>query len=487
MFNVLDNLDLYIKNKLNCILIGRHGVGKSTILLQLFEKHFPNNYLYFSTSTLDPWCDLIGIPREQTNQKGEMYLDLLRPKFFENDSLEAIIFDEVNRSPSKVRNAIMELIQFRSINGHKFHNLKVICACMNPEDDKDYDTEKLDKAFFDRFHIQIELPYLLDKDYFINKFGKVIADSAIEWWDSLEESVRYNISPRRLDYALEVWNIKGNLKDVLPKNSNISKLLENLRSGTIAQRVEKLLKEKDDAKIASQMDVNITSFIKKNLNNVEYIEKFVKFFPEEFILQEAPNNYHMCQHIKNNRQKFDITLLSTLDAQGLFKESDFIQTFNLMNAAFPDGKYSSKKKTPLEKILKYLPDVNTAKIRTGDVPQIIKLLQLIAEYISSSQSQTIENHEKQFRFKEKLVNLRIYNENKNLGIPFNDFNLIPLNIVLDEFCKQNKIGDIACDSNDSGEFKINDSLNKEIPGFIMHKNTILHNPNPKSIFTNITS
>ena len=43
--------------------------------------------------------------------------------------------DEFSRAHKKVRNAVMELIQFKSINGRKFKNLKIVWAAINPDDD----------------------------------------------------------------------------------------------------------------------------------------------------------------------------------------------------------------------------------------------------------------------------------------------------------------------------------------------------------------
>jgi len=152
--NLATDLEFALQNNLNVLLVGKHGVGKTSTVLDVFEKN-KINYLYFSAPTMDPWVDFVGVPKEKQDDNGKSYLDLVRPKAFQDDSVEAIFLDEYNRSPKKVRNAVMELIQFKSINGKKFNNLKVIWAAVNPseEDDTNYDIEEIDPAQLDRFEI----------------------------------------------------------------------------------------------------------------------------------------------------------------------------------------------------------------------------------------------------------------------------------------------------------------------------------------------
>ena len=122
-----NNFDFWIENNLNVLLRGKHGVGKTAMVVDAFER---NNlkYKYFSASTMGPWVDFIGVPKEKTDENGNSYLDLVRPQEFQDDEVEAIFMDEFSRAHKKVRNAVMELIQFKSINGRKFKNLKIVWA-----------------------------------------------------------------------------------------------------------------------------------------------------------------------------------------------------------------------------------------------------------------------------------------------------------------------------------------------------------------------
>lgn len=241
------DLDFYVKHNLNLLFIGEHGVGKTHIILDTFERH-KLKYRYFSCATMDPWIDFIGVPREMKDGD-KTYLDLIRPKDFANDEVEAIFLDEYNRAHKKVRNAVMELIQFKSINGHKFPNLKVVWAAINP-DDGNYDTEGMDAAQKDRFHVQIVVPYLPDRNYFANKYGADWSEAACSWWEQLSQEVQKEVSPRRLDYALQILKLGGNIRGtVLPEKSGVTKLLQSLQDGPTERKFNEIFDKKDSAEM----------------------------------------------------------------------------------------------------------------------------------------------------------------------------------------------------------------------------------------------
>jgi hypothetical protein len=213
--NLQSKLDFWIKNNLNVLLVGDHGVGKSAHIISAFNRA-NLRWKYFSGSTMDVWTDLVGTPKEVKDESGSSYLGFIRPKEFEDDAVDAIFIDEFNRSAPKVRNACMELIQFKSINGRKFNNLKFVWAAINPYDEEStYDVDRLDPAQQDRFQVLYTLPNDPDEDYFTATFGS-IGQKAVKWWNYIPEEHQPLVSPRRLQYAIEYYNIGGDLTDVLP-------------------------------------------------------------------------------------------------------------------------------------------------------------------------------------------------------------------------------------------------------------------------------
>src|SRR3569832_1961300 len=112
-------LDFWAINDYNVIFEGHHGTGKTALVKEVFNKAFGEHgvdWLYFSAATMDAWVDFVGVPREVLDEDGARYLDLIRPRALAKDTVKAIFFDEFNRAPAKTRNAVMELLQFKSIN-----------------------------------------------------------------------------------------------------------------------------------------------------------------------------------------------------------------------------------------------------------------------------------------------------------------------------------------------------------------------------------
>ena len=280
-FRQLNNLlDKAIEHEQNVMLSGRHGMGKTAIIKQAFEKA-GLKYQYFSAATMDPFVDFIGCPKERKDEEtGEMYLDLVRPKQFANDEVEAIFLDEYNRAPKKVRNAVMELIQFKSINGKKFNNLKVVWTAINPAEDE-YDVDVLDGAQKDRFHIFVEVPNELPIDYFTEKFGVEVAKGANEWWTELPEEIQRDVSPRRLEYALEGLTNGMSLNWFLPKKSNTSSLKSRIKDGPILAKLEKLSSEAELEAFFD--DENNWLATKEYVTRAECFEKYVPYWPKEKI------------------------------------------------------------------------------------------------------------------------------------------------------------------------------------------------------------
>lgn len=239
-----NKLDFWVASELNVLFEGKHGVGKSAIIIDTFKR---NNlrYAYFSGATMDPYVDFVGIPVkvDAADGKGQV-LQFIKPEYLVNLDVQALFFDELNRAHKKVRNAVMELVQFKTINGQLFSSdLKIIWAAINPDndnldDENVYDTDRLDPAQRDRFQIQISLPYECNVPYFTKKFGSNVARPAIHWWDKLPPKVKELISPRRLDYSLDLWKINGDISDCLPKESNPSSLLYRLANGDIEEKIK---------------------------------------------------------------------------------------------------------------------------------------------------------------------------------------------------------------------------------------------------------
>lgn len=227
-------LKKYAKRGMNVLLTGKHGVGKTAIISEVFGEVFGERnvkWRYFSGPTMDPWVDFVGIPKQTTREDGVEVIKIIPPEGFVGDEgVEAIFIDEINRADQKTLNGIMELLQFKSINGRKFKNLKCVWGAENPSIDttNDYMVIDLDPAQRDRFNIQLNVPYSLDVDYFKSKFDDNLFDVAKRWWEETETN-RNAISPRKLEDILHGFIIGDNIIDYSNK-IDLTKLENDLKS-----------------------------------------------------------------------------------------------------------------------------------------------------------------------------------------------------------------------------------------------------------------
>ena len=237
-----ERLQFCIKNGLNVLLQGKHGVGKTTLVRQAFQQA-GLNLLVFSGPTMDPWVDFVGVPRPVKRKDGKTVLELIRRPELSADEVDGIFIDEFNRAPSKVRNAAMELLQFRSVNGHQFNRLRSVWAAINPGDDR-YDADELDPAQLDRFHVKIEVPYKPCPHYFLKEFGGS-GKAALEWWDIQTAEAQSKVSPRRLEYAVRIAGMGGPVRDVLPPEANVKLFMQMLEDGPLFEDLRETLAKRD--------------------------------------------------------------------------------------------------------------------------------------------------------------------------------------------------------------------------------------------------
>lgn len=316
----------WIKHNQNVLFEGKHGVGKTSIILDAWQKA-GLKYAYFSGATMDPFIDFVGVPVKVINSKtGESSIELIRPKHLPRD-VQALFFDEFNRTHKKVRNAVMELLQFKTINGKPISkDLRMIWAAVNPDNeqgDNDYDTDRLDPAQRDRFQVHQSIPYLCDLSYFTKKFGEEVARKAIQYWNQLPDEARDRVSPRRLDYALEAWKRGGDVRDVLPLEANpgqLSKMLEH--KGTT---LDGLVKKQDpDEYEKFWKDENNYNLFHAEMLNTQRYHVFIPWLPKEKIAvllsgkQTGPRMraamHSLYRKMKSVRQVFNPILESIVNA-----------------------------------------------------------------------------------------------------------------------------------------------------------------------------
>lgn len=238
-------LETYIDNGFNILIQGKHGVGKTAVLNKACEN-LGLRLKYYSASSLDPYTDLVGIPKFSKDENGKDIITSVRPQ--EINDAEVVFFDELNRADPKVLNAVFELIQFGSINGEKLENLKCVVAAQNPPDG-DYTVDPLDPALADRFQINLEMKPEVSASYLKSVLKDDTVDALVKWHKDHGKKAHY-ISPRRIEMIGKVWEAtedKGSLVAAMPSGGiyDVGKLFNLLNNTSLDGDLESLLSNND--------------------------------------------------------------------------------------------------------------------------------------------------------------------------------------------------------------------------------------------------
>lgn len=210
--SLLPNAKTYIENNQNILLIGLHGTGKTATVRALADE-LGLKVKSYSCSTLDPFTDLVGVPVPRTDENGREYLKMVRP--IDIDEADIVFFDELNRARQEVQDAVLEIIQNRTINGEPLHNLKCCIGAINPPNGE-YKVEELDAALMDRFDAYIEFTPRPSVAYMSQYVPKTVAQALKSWWDDHNRDRRDTyISPRRLMKIGQVFMAHKNKRAVL--------------------------------------------------------------------------------------------------------------------------------------------------------------------------------------------------------------------------------------------------------------------------------
>lgn len=283
MANLDRELQDYLKAQMNVLLVGDHGTGKTSRVLDVAHRA-GLKVKVFNAASMDPFTDLVGVPKFTTDDEGREVLVSVRPRAV--DDADFVFIDELNRAGDpKITNAVFEMIQFGSINGEKLPNLKCVWAAINPPDSEnnEYDVQPLDPALVDRFHVTMNIPVGIDRAYFTKVFGPKVAHALSTWWNGISDKRKNYVSPRRLETIGKVFLAIGtekSLADAMPPgNFEVKKLHLLLKEATmsdeeIARRekdrkaiedrlVGRRVDEKIHKKVHSVSDTSVKNFVQK--------------------------------------------------------------------------------------------------------------------------------------------------------------------------------------------------------------------------------
>ena len=169
--DLLDIIKPILEIKKPILLRGKHGIGKSELVYQIADTIVQLPLIERRASQMADAGDLVGLPK-----LGEESTNFLPPDWFLQACREGVVLflDELNRADIGVRQAIFQLTDSRSLNGHQLHPETVIFSAVNSIDDG-YQVGAMGHAEIDRWVVFDVSPSVKDwMDW--GKRGNIIPD-----------------------------------------------------------------------------------------------------------------------------------------------------------------------------------------------------------------------------------------------------------------------------------------------------------------------
>lgn len=117
----------------NIGIFGRRGLGK-TVISKTAIRELKMQELYLNISVLER-VDLGGYPNLMSGAQKEKFVSYLMPNFYESlmegDKEVVLLLDEVDKADPSLFAPLLELVQFRTINGRNLPNLKSVIMTGN--------------------------------------------------------------------------------------------------------------------------------------------------------------------------------------------------------------------------------------------------------------------------------------------------------------------------------------------------------------------
>lgn len=129
----MDLIDFNVRTGRNLLVFGAAGIGKTEIpIAYALKNEIP--YVYWNLSTQEA-PDLVGLPMIDPSTKGVVYAPpSYMPVSDRTEKPVIVIIDELDKAKPELQNPLLEILQFKTINGRAL-NIKAIFATGNLPDE----------------------------------------------------------------------------------------------------------------------------------------------------------------------------------------------------------------------------------------------------------------------------------------------------------------------------------------------------------------
>jgi hypothetical protein len=184
------SLPFIIESGLVPNIIGKHGIGKSSVVAQYAKE---NGYTFhpFFLGQMSDNGDLLGLPEFNRDSSGKaLSVSFVHPEKLPKNPKSILFFDELNRASKELLQAIFQLALEGTLHDYTLPKDSAIIMAMNPATDDYSVLDFADKAFADRFvHINLDPTHEEFHEYMTGRYtNSPVSDFLRQQTKLLEET-----------------------------------------------------------------------------------------------------------------------------------------------------------------------------------------------------------------------------------------------------------------------------------------------------------
>jgi hypothetical protein len=194
------SLPFLIESGLVPNIIGKHGIGKSSVVAQYAKE---NGYTFhpFFLGQMSDNGDLLGLPEFDRDNNGKaLSVSFIHPAKLPKKPKSILFFDELNRASKELLQAIFQLALEGTLHDYTLPEDSAIIMAMNPATDDYSVLDFADKAFADRFvHINLDPTHEEFHQYMGSRYGLSNVSEFLKQQTKLLEET--DLKPVTLDFV----------------------------------------------------------------------------------------------------------------------------------------------------------------------------------------------------------------------------------------------------------------------------------------------
>ena len=194
------SLPFLIQSGLVPNIIGKHGIGKSSVIAQYAKENGYSFHPFFLGQMADTG-DLLGLPEFDRDANGKaISTSFIHPAKLPKKPRSILFFDELNRASKDLLQAIFQLALEGTIHDYTLPEDSAIIMAMNPATDDYSVLDFADKAFADRFvHINLDPTHEEFHTYMNSRYGTSSVSAFLKQQTKLLEET--DLEPVTLEFV----------------------------------------------------------------------------------------------------------------------------------------------------------------------------------------------------------------------------------------------------------------------------------------------